>query len=158
MEVDILGMDEQNTPEVELAVSSVSHSKETESRKTKAWKFIGKNFLGLSILIAGFMVSGSVLYANNVKTKLAAQINGQQVQKPGSGAKVDVSVDDDPVLGDEKAKVTIIEFSDFQCPFCRRAAFTLKPYLKQYKNDIKFIYMNFAPWGPIYIPCGVDLR
>jgi protein-disulfide isomerase len=30
-----------------------------------------------------------------------------------------ISVDDDPVLGDAKARVTIIEFGDYQCPFCR---------------------------------------
>lgn len=31
-----------------------------------------------------------------------------------------VSIDDDPVLGDENAKVTIIDFSDYECPFCKR--------------------------------------
>lgn len=30
-----------------------------------------------------------------------------------------ISVDDDPVLGDPRARVTIIEFGDYQCPFCR---------------------------------------
>jgi protein-disulfide isomerase/uncharacterized membrane protein len=48
-----------------------------------------------------------------------------------------------PFWGNPNAKVKIVEFSDFQCPFCRRAAFTLKPYLKSYKNDLAFYYMNF---------------
>lgn len=31
-----------------------------------------------------------------------------------------VSIDDDPVLGDKNAKVTMIDFTDFECPFCKR--------------------------------------
>jgi protein-disulfide isomerase/uncharacterized membrane protein len=48
-----------------------------------------------------------------------------------------------PVWGNPNAKVKIVDFSDFQCPFCRRAAFTLKPYLKSYKDDVAFYYVNF---------------
>lgn len=31
-----------------------------------------------------------------------------------------VSIDDDPVLGDKSAKVTMIDFTDYECPFCKR--------------------------------------
>lgn len=48
-----------------------------------------------------------------------------------------------PFWGNEKGSVQIVEFSDFQCPFCRRAAFTLKPYLREYQNNVKLIYMNY---------------
>lgn len=48
-----------------------------------------------------------------------------------------------PSWGKADAKVTVVEFSDFQCPFCRRAAFTLKPYLKEFRDDVRFVFMNF---------------
>ena len=35
-----------------------------------------------------------------------------------NGQLVDVEAGDSPVMGDENAPVTIVEFSDFECPFC----------------------------------------
>ncbi|MFQ6134450.1 MAG: DsbA family protein [Nitrososphaerales archaeon] len=39
---------------------------------------------------------------------------------PASPSRVQISLDDDPTLGDVNAPVVLIEFIDFQCPFCRR--------------------------------------
>lgn len=47
------------------------------------------------------------------------------------------------VTGPENAKVTIVEFSDFECPFCVRAYPTVKQILSEYKNDVKFYYKQF---------------
>lgn len=46
-------------------------------------------------------------------------------------------------IGPENAKVTIVEFSDFECPFCVRAYPTVKQILSEYKNDVKFYYKQF---------------
>lgn len=48
-----------------------------------------------------------------------------------------------PTWGNKDAKVTIVEFSDFQCPFCRVAAFNVRPYLQEFKNDVKFVFVNY---------------
>jgi len=56
-----------------------------------------------------------------------------------------------PVRGNPNAKVTIIEFSDFQCPYCKSAASTVEEVLKKYPNDVKLVYVNyplpFHPWA-----------
>ena len=57
-------------------------------------------------------------------------------------AKVDIKVGDAPVKGPASAKVTVIEFSDFQCPFCGRVNPTLKEIEDQYKGKIKIAFRN----------------
>lgn len=47
-----------------------------------------------------------------------------------------------PVLGPADAKVTIFEFSDFQCPFCRRGAETLKQVMAAYPKDVKIVFLH----------------
>lgn len=48
-----------------------------------------------------------------------------------------------PVWGNPQAKVTVVEFSDFQCPFCRLAAFNIRPYLQEFRNDVRFFFVNY---------------
>lgn len=58
--------------------------------------------------------------------------------QPQPDVKIDVSEDDDPVIGDKNAPVTIIEFSDYQCPFCARFFSQTLPLLEQnYINNGK---------------------
>jgi len=53
-----------------------------------------------------------------------------------------VPVGDAPARGGAQPKVTIIEFSDFQCPFCGRVNVTLDQLLKDYGNDIELCYRH----------------
>lgn len=48
-----------------------------------------------------------------------------------------------PWTGGKDAPVTVVEFSDFQCPFCRAAEPTLKQIRAKYGDRIKFVYMDF---------------
>ena len=61
-------------------------------------------------------------------------------------AVVTISADDDPVMGDDNAPVIIIEFSDFQCPFCARFHAETLPLIKENYIDtgkVKFVYRDF---------------
>jgi len=59
--------------------------------------------------------------------------------------KMDIQVDvgNAPVWGGENAKVTILEFSDFQCPYCGKAAETVTEIKKKYGNKIKIAFKQF---------------
>ena len=48
-----------------------------------------------------------------------------------------------PVRGAENAKVTIVEFSDYQCPFCGQAEGLVKQVLETYPKDVRLIYKQF---------------
>lgn len=59
---------------------------------------------------------------------------------PGSNP-VSVSAND-PALGKATALVTIVEFGDFQCPFCRKSAGTITDLRKQYGDQLRFVWKN----------------
>jgi protein-disulfide isomerase len=54
-----------------------------------------------------------------------------------------ISVDDDPARGDSNAPITIVEFTDFQCPACAAMHPVLEEVLKSYGNKIRFVVRDF---------------
>ena len=65
-------------------------------------------------------------------------------------------VDDDPSIGNDDAKVVIVEFSDFNCQYCKRFHDeTLQPLLEAYEDDIQFVYRDFAILGPSSVDSAV---
>lgn len=46
------------------------------------------------------------------------------------------------IFGNKDAKITIVEYSDFECPFCSKGYFTVKEVLKQYANDVRVIFKH----------------
>ncbi|HWO41109.1 MAG TPA: thioredoxin domain-containing protein [Candidatus Eisenbacteria bacterium] len=57
--------------------------------------------------------------------------------------RVDVSTAGAPFRGAPDAPVTIVEFSEFQCPFCSRVQATLKQLLERYPDKVKLVYRDF---------------
>ena len=50
-------------------------------------------------------------------------------------------------FGDEKAPITIVEFSDFQCPYCSKAAKSMQALREKYDGKVKLVYKNFPLRG-----------
>jgi len=89
------------------------------------------------------------LYATvikDAKTKAAApeaKKPGQQAGQPDPKAVYKVPLKgDEPQKGPDDALVTIVEFSDFECPFCGRVEPTMNDVQKKYGKDVRVVWMN----------------
>ncbi len=98
-------------------------------------------FLIIVVIIFAFMLgmlTNKVLYLENAAK--TASVQAQPSTPPAAEPTEDlspqqVSVDDDAVLGQANAKVTLIEFSDYECPFCKR-------YFDQTYEQVKKEYVD----------------
>jgi protein-disulfide isomerase len=58
-------------------------------------------------------------------------------------APVKLSIQDAPILGDENAPVTIVDFADFQCPYCAKLAVELHQVVASRPKDVRLVYKYF---------------
>jgi protein-disulfide isomerase len=74
--------------------------------------------------------------------KLRGEAKVETMLPPLLPPKIEVSAEG-PAKGEDKARVTIVEFSDFQCPFCSRAEATVKELLDKYKGKVRLVYRDY---------------
>lgn len=113
---------------------------------------IGSILISISVLVSGgvirikgFNPSGSALGVNTQNTGTVAQASAVPVATPADSGPVKVSLSDAPVLGDKNAKVALVEFSDYECPFCKRYYDETYSQLKKDYIDtgkIKLVFRN----------------
>lgn len=108
--------------------------------------------------IAGDLGIVSQVTIRSLESRIAAletQLNGiqklidqakaaQQGPPPEDFSKVyDIPLDHSPVKGNKNAPVTIVEFVDFQCPFCARFHSPLVETLEAYPDKVNYVLKNF---------------
>lgn len=116
-------------------------------------------FLPLSILIAAIVIGGSIVFATLYHPAAApAAANNPAAGTTGttgsgatlSAAQINTLGSRDAVLGNPNAPVTLIEYGDYQCPFCGRYFQTIEPeIMQQYisPGKVKMVFRNFAFLG-----------
>jgi len=79
----------------------------------------------------------------NFFEKLKKKYNVAILLKEPESPFITVDVGDSPRKGPENATVTVVEFSDFQCPFCSRLTTALHKVHKEYPNKIRWVFKHF---------------
>ena len=150
-------------------------SAEVEKKIDRYFKALGQIPPGVELSLEKFEVSARLPGLHEGKMKLS---HGEQTQEVAvlvsddgrwllATEPIDLSVDPvaktqqqlessldsgDPWQGKEDADIVVVEFSDFQCPFCARADEQVKELMAKHGKEIKFIYKQFPlvsihPWA-----------
>lgn len=102
--------------------------------------------IALMALIGGGINFGGGSGARAANNNAGTGTGTQQVIDAGTGqaAPMPEVTDEDHVLGDlKKAKVVLVEYADFECPYCNRHHVTMKQLKEEYGDDIAWIYRHF---------------
>jgi protein-disulfide isomerase len=81
--------------------------------------------------------------AEDVAAALAAESEEAARAAAERGAVLAEATQALPARGPADAPVTVVEFSDFQCPYCARAAGTVEALLERYPDDVRLVYAHF---------------
>ncbi|MBI2021875.1 DsbA family protein [Candidatus Daviesbacteria bacterium] len=111
---------------------------------------IGSILISVSILISGGVIKVKNFKGSSNTTAQQTQIETTDDNTLGettdNSKPVKVALDDDPVLGDKNAPITLVEFSDYECPFCKRHFDETYPQLiKNYidTGKVKLVYRDY---------------
>ena len=108
----------------------------------------------VAIVVAGALIAAAIYFGgSSVRTGGDVAVNEPTepaVQPANDGQVAGAEVgnirpidDQDHVRGSANAKVTIIEYADIECPFCKRFHPTIRKVLETYPNDVRWVYRHF---------------
>jgi protein-disulfide isomerase/uncharacterized membrane protein len=143
-----LGLDVINIASLGIVLSLKPEGLKEHPLDKEKWK----TFIGIFVVTMAVTVFGlkTIDESRVSKTSLDETFNSVISSKP-----VSISMQDSyPVIGNKEAPITIVEFSDFQCPFCKFGAITMHTLWLKYggekNNTFKIVHRNF----PLDMACN----
>jgi len=101
-------------------------------------------FVMLGIFLSGNKDSTSKTAGNNAGAPTAPSVQPTSGHNGAAGVNTNFEITaDDHIRGDINAPITIVEFSDFECPFCSRFYPTMQKIIKEYDGQVRWVYKHF---------------
>lgn len=116
--------------------------------RKKKWQWFLAGAILIILIFAYFFVKDVLTIRSQILSgdydleRFGGEVSGKKGINFGP-QKYDLATNDDPGLGNLAAKVTIVEFGDFECPYCRRAFPVVRSLMNQYQEEARFIYRDF---------------
>lgn len=102
-----------------------------------------------AIVIAGALIAAAIFFQDKalslikpaaVKPAVSAPVAAEPQEEVGEIRPVS---NEDYIRGAANARVTLIEYSDLECPFCKRVHPTMQKIVADYPNDVRWVYRHF---------------
>ena len=136
-----------NEPQPIIPVSPETEKTSSMKKEANAWS------VPVAILAAGIIVALAIVYGGSAERKAAVSDLGKKagitepVTAPGQNASAEITIKavstDDHIFGDVNAPVKVVEFSDLECPFCKRFHATMQQVVGSYTGKVAWVYRHF---------------
>ncbi len=95
----------------------------------------------LAIVVGFALIAGAIFFSGNSKTAVAPSV----VSEEGDPSVINPVTEDDHIRGNPNAAVTLVEYSDYDCPFCKNFHETMKQIMAEYGTDgkVAWVYRHF---------------
>ena len=98
----------------------------------------------IAIIIAGVIIAGSIVFVGKFPSPQgAAGTSPTAGAEANSQANVPAPSAEDHIVGSLSAPIVLIEYSDFQCPFCQRIHPTLQRIVDESQGQVAWVYRHF---------------
>lgn len=95
----------------------------------------------LAIIIAGMFIGAGLYFGGNATTPVAAPV-AVDAESDDTTNKIDQVTAEDHIRGNKDAAIKVVEFSDFDCPFCTRFHTAMQAVVEKY-DDVAWVYRQF---------------
>jgi protein-disulfide isomerase len=99
----------------------------------------------VAIIVGALIIGGAIIYSKNDSTNNVPNPQGQNLQEEVREFDGPMPVTDQDHMrgGSVDSRVKVIEFSDIECPFCKRFHQTTKELSSEYDNQVAFVFRHF---------------